>query len=146
MWSHNVHVQNATIRNGDDCITVKSGSSNVMVEDLHCKGSHGITVGSVWYDNVVNVTYRRVVMEDCAHGTYEYAGYYRTTGCCCCWRERARERERERERGRGNEGKSLDVIRFILLHMYAYMHARTHARTQDRGLKGGCKATQPSAT
>ena len=76
MWSHNVHVQNATIRNGDDCITVKSGSSNVMVEDLHCKGSHGITVGSVWYDNVVNVTYRRVVMEDCAHGTYEYCTYF----------------------------------------------------------------------
>ena len=68
MWSHNVHVQNATIRNGDDCVTVKSGSTNILVEDLYCRGSHGITVGSVWYDDVTNVTYKRVVMEDCENG------------------------------------------------------------------------------
>eukprot|EP00729_Bicosta_minor_P003196 gene3196-20514_t len=67
--SNYVSVKNVVIdANGGGESPNTDGSSNVMVEDLHCKGSHGITVGSVWYDNVVNVTYRRVVMEDCAHG------------------------------------------------------------------------------
>ena len=33
-----------------------------------CTGSHGITVGSVWYDDVVNVTYRRVAMHKSGAG------------------------------------------------------------------------------
>ena len=39
-----------------DCVTVKSGSSNVLAERLDCTHSHGITIGSVWYDDVSNVT------------------------------------------------------------------------------------------
>ena len=56
------------ITNGDDRITVKSGSTNVLVENIHCKGSHGITVGSIWDDDVTNVTYRNCTLEDCGAG------------------------------------------------------------------------------
>ena len=56
MWSTDVRVTDVDIYNGDDCITVKSGSRNILVENVHCRGSHGITIGSVWYDDVVNVT------------------------------------------------------------------------------------------
>lgn len=62
MWSSDVHVSDVDITNGDDCITVKSGSRNVLVERVNCTHSHGITVGSVWYDDVVNVTYRDIAM------------------------------------------------------------------------------------
>eukprot|EP01050_Picozoa_sp_SAG11_P043017 SAG11_NODE_20131_length_452_cov_0.722380_1_plen_64_part_10 len=51
-------MRNVTIDNGDDCMTVKSGSRNILVENLDCTHSHGITVGSIWYDDVTNVTYR----------------------------------------------------------------------------------------
>jgi hypothetical protein len=68
MWSHNVHIYNMTISNGDDCITVKSGSSNVLVEDIKCEHSHGITIGSVWYDDVTNVTYRNIEMLNTSAG------------------------------------------------------------------------------
>lgn len=62
MWSSNVYVSDVHITNGDDCITVKSGSSDVLVENLHCQHGDGLTIGSVWYDNVTNVTYRNVLM------------------------------------------------------------------------------------
>jgi polygalacturonase len=68
MWSTDVRVTNVNINNGDDCITVKSGSRDVFVENVRCRGSHGITIGSVWYDDVVNVTYRNITMIDCANG------------------------------------------------------------------------------
>lgn len=68
MWSRNVLVRDAVISNGDDCITVKSGSSNVLVENVACENSHGITVGSVWYDDVVNVTYRNIALKNCGAG------------------------------------------------------------------------------
>jgi polygalacturonase len=68
MWSRDVHIHDVAIVNGDDCITVKSGTSNVLAERITCRGSHGITVGSVWYDDVVNVTYRDVILTDCHAG------------------------------------------------------------------------------
>eukprot|EP00041_Stephanoeca_diplocostata_P014709 m.276836 g.276836 ORF g.276836 m.276836 type:complete len:475 (+) comp19770_c0_seq26:121-1545(+) len=68
MWTTNAHLHDLSIWNGDDCITVKSGSSNILIENLHCRGSHGITIGSVWYDDVRNITYRNVAMEHCGAG------------------------------------------------------------------------------
>jgi polygalacturonase len=68
MWSTDVTVRGCRVDNGDDCITIKSGSSNVLVEDLYCENGDGLTIGSVWYDDVRNVTYRRVVMNRTANG------------------------------------------------------------------------------
>eukprot|EP00035_Acanthoeca_spectabilis_P039382 m.61670 g.61670 ORF g.61670 m.61670 type:complete len:459 (+) comp9572_c0_seq1:19-1395(+) len=68
MWSSDVTVRRASILNGDDCITIKSGSRDILVEDLYCEHGDGLTIGSVWYDDVVNVTYRRVVMNQTHNG------------------------------------------------------------------------------
>jgi len=68
MWSTHVTVRGCSVRNGDDCMTVKSGSSNVLVEDLYCEHGDGLTIGSVWYDDITNVTYRRVVMNNTHNG------------------------------------------------------------------------------
>lgn len=60
MWSERVLIRDAVIRNGDDCITIKSGSRDILAERIRCEHSHGITIGSVWYDDVFNITYRDV--------------------------------------------------------------------------------------
>ena len=61
MWTMDVYVRGVRVHNGDDCMTIKSGSSNVLVEDFYCEHGDGLTIGSVWYDDVENITYRRVV-------------------------------------------------------------------------------------
>jgi len=61
-------VTQCRVLNGDDCITIKSGSQNVLVEDLYCEHGDGLTIGSVWYDDVLLDQYRRVVMNRTYNG------------------------------------------------------------------------------
>jgi polygalacturonase len=68
MWSHDVFISGARIINGDDCITVKSGSSDILVENLYCEHGDGLTIGSIWYDDVSNITYRNVIMNRTHNG------------------------------------------------------------------------------
>ena len=46
MWSNHVTFRRCRVLNGDDCITIKSGSSNILVEDLYCEHGDGLTIGS----------------------------------------------------------------------------------------------------
>ncbi|GAB7350821.1 hypothetical protein MBLNU459_g1356t1 [Dothideomycetes sp. NU459] len=45
--SSNVVIQNSIINNGDDCVSFKPNSTEMLVQNLHCNGSHGISVGSL---------------------------------------------------------------------------------------------------
>ncbi|KAI9697165.1 MAG: Exopolygalacturonase X-1 [Bogoriella megaspora] len=45
--SSNIVIQNSTINNGDDCVSFKPNSTGILVQNLHCNGSHGISVGSL---------------------------------------------------------------------------------------------------
>ncbi|KAL5339596.1 pectin lyase fold/virulence factor [Aspergillus crustosus] len=45
--SHNIVIQNSVINNGDDCVSFKPNSTDIIVQNLHCNGSHGISVGSL---------------------------------------------------------------------------------------------------
>ncbi|RSL94785.1 hypothetical protein CEP52_012437 [Fusarium oligoseptatum] len=45
--SDNVVIQNSYIDNTDDCVSFKPNSTNVVVQNLVCNGSHGISVGSL---------------------------------------------------------------------------------------------------
>ena len=42
-----LQVRGCRVKNGDDCITIKSGSSNVLVEDLYCEHGDGLTIGTL---------------------------------------------------------------------------------------------------
>jgi galacturan 1,4-alpha-galacturonidase len=54
--SDNIVIQNSVINNGDDCVSFKPNSTNVLVQNLHCNGSHGISVGSLGqYKNEVDI-------------------------------------------------------------------------------------------
>ncbi|PYH46040.1 putative extracellular exo-polygalacturonase [Aspergillus saccharolyticus JOP 1030-1] len=45
--SSNIVIQNSVINNGDDCVSFKPNSTDILVQNLHCNGSHGISVGSL---------------------------------------------------------------------------------------------------
>jgi galacturan 1,4-alpha-galacturonidase len=45
--SSNIVIQNSHIDNGDDCVSFKPNSTDIVVQNLVCKGSHGISVGSL---------------------------------------------------------------------------------------------------
>ena len=52
MWTSDVTIKRCRIKNGDDCTTVKSGSRDILIEDLYCEHGDGLTIGSVWYDEM----------------------------------------------------------------------------------------------
>jgi galacturan 1,4-alpha-galacturonidase len=45
--SDSIIIQNSVISNDDDCVSFKPNSTNIVVQDLHCTDSHGISVGSL---------------------------------------------------------------------------------------------------
>ena len=45
--SSNIVIQNSVINNGDDCVSFKPNSTELLVQNMHCNGSHGISVGSL---------------------------------------------------------------------------------------------------
>ncbi|XP_024529135.1 polygalacturonase [Selaginella moellendorffii] len=45
--STNVTVEHAAIGTGDDCVSIGSGSSNVVIRDCECGPGHGISIGSL---------------------------------------------------------------------------------------------------
>ncbi|KAK0221054.1 pectin lyase fold/virulence factor [Armillaria nabsnona] len=61
--SDTVVIKDSVIVNGDDCVSFKPNSTNVLVSNLDCAGSHGISVGSLGqyagiYDVIENITAR----------------------------------------------------------------------------------------
>ncbi|TID19451.1 glycoside hydrolase family 28 protein [Venturia nashicola] len=54
--SDNIIIQNSAIDNGDDCVSFKPNSTNILVQNLRCDGSHGISVGSLaQYPNEIDI-------------------------------------------------------------------------------------------
>jgi len=45
--SSDLTIMNSVINNGDDCVSFKPNSTNILVQSLSCNGSHGISVGSL---------------------------------------------------------------------------------------------------
>ncbi|KAJ7904790.1 glycoside hydrolase family 28 protein [Mycena leptocephala] len=71
--SDTVVIKNSVINNGDDCVSFKVDSTNVLVSNLNCTGSHGISVGSLgqfagMFDIVENVTAINIHMSNAQNG------------------------------------------------------------------------------
>ena len=71
--SDTITIQNSIISNGDDCVSFKPNSTNVVVQGLQCTGSHGISVGSLGqypkeFDLVENVLVYNISMTDASDG------------------------------------------------------------------------------
>ncbi|KAF7357457.1 Protein kinase domain-containing protein [Mycena sanguinolenta] len=73
--SDTVVISNSVINNGDDCVSFKVSlhTTNVLVANLNCTGSHGISVGSLGqfagvFDIVENVTATNIRMSNAENG------------------------------------------------------------------------------
>ncbi|KAJ6451618.1 pectin lyase fold/virulence factor [Mycena sanguinolenta] len=71
--SDTVVISNSVINNGDDCVSFKVDTTNVLVTNLNCTGSHGISVGSLGqfagvFDIVENVTATNIRMSNAENG------------------------------------------------------------------------------
>ncbi|XP_015074404.1 polygalacturonase At1g48100 [Solanum pennellii] len=67
-----VGIYNSVIANGDDCISIGPGCSNVEIEAVTCGPSHGISIGSLGVHNsqacVSNITVRNAIIRDSDNG------------------------------------------------------------------------------
>ncbi|KAG8987948.1 hypothetical protein FRB90_003049 [Tulasnella sp. 427] len=71
--SDKVSIQNWVVDNDDDCVSFKPNSTNIAVQDLFCRGSHGISVGSLGQyknetDIVENVYVNNITMLNAQNG------------------------------------------------------------------------------
>ncbi|KAH7372208.1 extracellular exo-polygalacturonase-like protein [Cadophora sp. MPI-SDFR-AT-0126] len=71
--STGIIIQNSTITNGDDCVSFKPNSTNIIVRNLSCNGTHGISVGSLGQyparvDYVENILVTNVNMYNSSEG------------------------------------------------------------------------------
>ncbi|KAG5939101.1 hypothetical protein E4U59_003315 [Claviceps monticola] len=71
--SKNVVLQSSTVNNGDDCVSFKPNSTDIVVQNLACDGSHGISVGSLGQymgevDIVENVYVYNISMKNASDG------------------------------------------------------------------------------
>ncbi|XP_065863892.1 polygalacturonase At1g48100 [Euphorbia lathyris] len=67
-----VGIYNSMISNGDDCISIGTGSSNIDIQGLTCGPSHGISIGSLGVHNsqacVSNITVSNAIIRDSDNG------------------------------------------------------------------------------
>nr|CAB3477091.1 unnamed protein product [Digitaria exilis] len=67
-----VQILNSRIYNGDDCVSIGAGCSNVHIENITCGHGHGISIGSLGVHNtracVSNVTVRNARIIDSDNG------------------------------------------------------------------------------
>ncbi|CAI9771138.1 unnamed protein product [Fraxinus pennsylvanica] len=67
-----VGIYNSVIGNGDDCISIGTGCSDVDIEAVTCGPSHGISIGSLGVQNsracVSNITVRNAIIKDSDNG------------------------------------------------------------------------------
>ncbi|KAK9741642.1 hypothetical protein RND81_03G118900 [Saponaria officinalis] len=70
--TRNIHIQNALIGTGDDCISIVDGSKYVQIEDIICGPGHGISIGGLGKgyskNHVSNIVVRRARLFETSNG------------------------------------------------------------------------------
>lgn len=61
VWSTNIHIHDVMVTNKDECVTVKSPSKNLLIENIYCNWSGGCAFGSLGASTSISaVTYKNV--------------------------------------------------------------------------------------
>ncbi|KAH9919866.1 glycoside hydrolase family 28 protein [Fomitopsis serialis] len=71
--SSQVTITDSTINNGDDCVSLKPNATEIIVTNMWCNGSHGISIGSLGQyagetDIVANVFVKNITMRYAENG------------------------------------------------------------------------------
>jgi len=73
----NVYIENTHIVNGDDCITINNGATNVHAKNSYCEGGHGLSIGSLGSGgSVANVS--NILFEDAVMNNELYAARFKS--------------------------------------------------------------------
>lgn len=75
LYSDNITITNSYIDSGDDCVSLKPGSTNIAITNLTCVNTAGIAIGSLGqyegqFDLVENVTASNVTLIGSRNGAY----------------------------------------------------------------------------
>ncbi|KAF1954129.1 hypothetical protein CC80DRAFT_536996 [Byssothecium circinans] len=61
VWSNNIWIHDVMVTNKDECVTVKSPSKNILIENIYCNRSGGCAIGSLGAGTAIsNVQYKKV--------------------------------------------------------------------------------------
>lgn len=50
VWGTNIYIHDVEVSNKDECVTVKSPASNMLIENIFCNWSGGCAMGSLGAD------------------------------------------------------------------------------------------------
>ncbi|KAE8445116.1 hypothetical protein EG329_013718 [Mollisiaceae sp. DMI_Dod_QoI] len=65
IWGANIHVHDVEVSNRDECVTVKSPASNMLIENIYCNWSGGCAMGSLGSDTAIsNIHYRNIYSQN----------------------------------------------------------------------------------
>jgi rhamnogalacturonan hydrolase len=65
VWSNNIYVHDVEVTNKDECVTVKSPSKNILIENVFCNWSGGCGIGSLAADtDISDVEYNNVYTQN----------------------------------------------------------------------------------
>ncbi|KAI9697475.1 MAG: hypothetical protein M1820_007810 [Bogoriella megaspora] len=63
VWGSNMWIHDVEVTNGDECVTVKSPASNMLIESIYCNLSGGTAIGSLGTGtDISNIYYRNLYM------------------------------------------------------------------------------------
>ncbi|KAJ5392486.1 Rhamnogalacturonase A [Penicillium cosmopolitanum] len=61
VWSNDIWIHDVEVTNKDECVTVKSPSKSILVENIYCNWSGGCAMGSLSTDvDISDITYRNI--------------------------------------------------------------------------------------
>ncbi|KAL3421723.1 rhamnogalacturonase A precursor [Phlyctema vagabunda] len=61
VWGTNIHVHDIEVTNKDECVTVKSPASNLLIENIFCNWSGGCAIGSMGANTAIsNIVYNNI--------------------------------------------------------------------------------------
>lgn len=61
VWGTNIHVHDVEVSNKDECVTVKSPASDMLIENIFCNWSGGCAMGSLGADtDISNIIYQNI--------------------------------------------------------------------------------------
>ncbi|KAF1847979.1 glycoside hydrolase family 28 protein [Cucurbitaria berberidis CBS 394.84] len=61
VWGTNIWIHDVMVTNKDECVTVKSPSKNILIENIYCNWSGGSAIGSLGTDTAISsVIYRNI--------------------------------------------------------------------------------------
>jgi len=78
LFSDKITLRNWTVTNGDDCMSVKANSTNILIQDAVFHGGLGVSIGSIGQFNGVFEMIQNVTAEGVLAIGSNYAGYIKT--------------------------------------------------------------------